>query len=176
MDLLSAPSKNRSCALSRLPALLLVFLFLLGSCSEGFSATVHDTSWQKTFELYKEVPCLTSEELDYGREIITGLNYNSQRIFRRICQIPGIDFENSKIVAKKDGDIVKNEVLNPRTISDIARDFAKENYFKLAETKKVSQANGFKKYGDELINAKNTEEFMKIMADRGIAINTNEFL
>ncbi len=42
------------------------------------------------------VPCLTEDELDFGREVIRGLDYNSQRCFRRICLLPGIDFEHSR--------------------------------------------------------------------------------
>ncbi|WP_267927837.1 hypothetical protein [Desulfolithobacter dissulfuricans] len=55
-----------------------------------------DVSWRRTVELYQMVPCLTEDQLDFGREVIRGLSYNSQRAFRRVCLLPGIDFERSR--------------------------------------------------------------------------------
>jgi len=85
---------------TKLPALLPNIFFLLVVIlvypHEGHAGKIHDASWLKTYELYKDVPCLSEDELEYGREIITGLSYNSKRIFRQMCQMPGIDFENSK--------------------------------------------------------------------------------
>lgn len=80
----------------RISLLLLVFFLAfsggvdISPCS-GKSRS-QDASWQRTLELYRQVPCLTEEELAFGREIITGLDYNSRRIFRRMCLMPGIDF------------------------------------------------------------------------------------
>ncbi len=54
-----------------------------------------DASWRQTVELYSSVPCLTDDELAYGREIIRGLGYGGQRIFRRMCLMPGISFAKS---------------------------------------------------------------------------------
>ena len=78
------------------PRTFLLVVVMLVYPHEGHAGKIHDVSWLKTYELYKDVPCLSEDELEYGREIITGLSYNSKRIFRQMCQMPGIDFENSK--------------------------------------------------------------------------------
>lgn len=57
---------------------------------------IYDASWQRTYELYQEVPCLTREELDFGAEIILGLDYNSRRVFREMCGMEGIDFNKCR--------------------------------------------------------------------------------
>ncbi|MFZ5799088.1 MAG: hypothetical protein ACYCYR_12165 [Desulfobulbaceae bacterium] len=74
---------------------LLPALFL---CSPGIAARgrIFDASWQKTFDAYRQVPCLTQEELQYGAEVILGLDYNSQRLFRQISKAQGMDFEKSR--------------------------------------------------------------------------------
>jgi hypothetical protein len=79
-------------------AVPLFFLLAGGLCIPGSLAKSgpRDASWQKTVEMYSRVPCLTEKELEYGREIITGLDYNSRRIFRRIALMPGIDFPGSR--------------------------------------------------------------------------------
>jgi len=57
---------------------------------------LRDAAWQKTFDAYSEVPCLTADELDYGAEVIAGLGYNSSRVFRRICRMQGMNFAKSQ--------------------------------------------------------------------------------
>ncbi|GAB4339264.1 MAG: hypothetical protein Kow0089_11940 [Desulfobulbaceae bacterium] len=57
---------------------------------------VKDASWRTTFAIYRNVPCLTAEELEYGAEVIAGLDYNSSRVFRRMCTMEGMNFEKSK--------------------------------------------------------------------------------
>ncbi|RJX22493.1 MAG: hypothetical protein C4563_03340 [Desulfobulbus sp.] len=76
-------------------SVLLPALFL---CSPGIAARgrIFDASWQKTFDAYRQVPCLTQEELQYGAEVILGLDYNSQRLFRQISKAQGMDFEKSR--------------------------------------------------------------------------------
>ncbi len=55
-----------------------------------------DASWRQTVELYRSIPCLTSDQLAQGREIIRGLGYGGQRIFRRMCLMPGISYDKSR--------------------------------------------------------------------------------
>ncbi len=57
---------------------------------------LHDASWQRTFEAYREVGCLSSDELDFGKELILGLDYNSRRVFRKLSRLKGMNFERSK--------------------------------------------------------------------------------
>ncbi len=54
-----------------------------------------DASWRQTVDIYRSVPCLTEDQLAYGREIIRGLGYGGQRVFRRMCLMPGISFAKS---------------------------------------------------------------------------------
>jgi len=56
----------------------------------------YDASWQRTFELYRNVPGLTRQQIDFGAEVILGLDYNAQRVFRRMCLMEGIDFDKSR--------------------------------------------------------------------------------
>lgn len=51
-----------------------------------------NVSTRKTMEIYRQSLCLTEDQMDFGCEVIRGLSYNDQRIFRRICRLPGIDF------------------------------------------------------------------------------------
>ncbi len=39
-------------------------------------------SWRKTVSLYQRNDCLTSKQVEYGKEVIKGLNYNAQRVVR----------------------------------------------------------------------------------------------
>ena len=84
---------QRSC---RIPNTLWFVLLLSFLPADVWSGKIHDASWQKTFELYQDVPCLSPDQVAYGGEIITGLSYNSKRVFRQISQMEGIDFEKSK--------------------------------------------------------------------------------
>ncbi|MFP7754811.1 hypothetical protein ACLG6S_09180 [Thermodesulfobacteriota bacterium B35] len=74
--------------------LLLVSLLPVQPAAARFRP--EDASWQQTVELFRTIPCLTGDELAYGREIIRGIGYGGQRIFRRMCRMPGISFEKSR--------------------------------------------------------------------------------
>ncbi len=54
-----------------------------------------DASARKTYRIYRRIPCLTQKQLDFGRDVIQGMEYNSQRIFRKICLLPGINFRTA---------------------------------------------------------------------------------
>ncbi|NOX79587.1 MAG: hypothetical protein GXP57_00560 [Deltaproteobacteria bacterium] len=62
----------------------------------GAGLDLHDISVEQTIEFYRQVPHLSREELAYGRKIIAGLDYNAQRIFRKMCRMPGMDFAKCK--------------------------------------------------------------------------------
>ncbi len=76
--------------------LFLALLFLPVSVPQAAGTTgshkLIDASARKTFRIYRTIPCLTQKQLEYGQDIIRGLEYNSQRIFRKICLLPGINF------------------------------------------------------------------------------------
>ncbi len=55
-----------------------------------------DVVWKKTIEVFSGIPCLTSDQLDFGSEIIRGLDYNSQRVSRILSSLPGASFDLSK--------------------------------------------------------------------------------
>ncbi|WP_028578847.1 hypothetical protein [Desulfogranum japonicum] len=79
--------------LSRL--LLTTFIFLVAClpCSTcAASLQLANNSWEQTARLYQKNDCLTSEQKAYGREILKGLSYNSQRVFRKICHIRPLSF------------------------------------------------------------------------------------
>ena len=60
--------------------------------THGAPLDLQHASWRQTVSLYQRNDCLTSEQVAYGKEIIKGLNYNSQRIFRVFCRMPVLSF------------------------------------------------------------------------------------
>jgi len=84
-------------------------------------------------------------------------------------------FDNGKVVISKDGEILKDKIQNPLKLSDIAIQFAKENYFNLKSEKSVNQTEG-KKYGNNMLNVKSLADFDKFMQEKGISKGTNEYL
>jgi hypothetical protein len=80
-----------------LPLLLLAVVFV---ASKAQSATYQPNavSAQQTVGLYQKIPGLTSQQIEYGRTTIPRLHYNGQRILRKICALPGVNFEYAKQV------------------------------------------------------------------------------
>ncbi len=76
------------------PILALLLCLQAGPARARFRP--EDVSWRQTVDLYRSVPCLSDDELAYGREIIRGLGYGGQRVFRRMCLMPGISFTKSR--------------------------------------------------------------------------------
>jgi len=60
------------------------------------NAQLNQASAEQTLGLYQNIPGLTSQQIDYGRTAIPRMNYNAQRIFRKICALPGVTFEYAK--------------------------------------------------------------------------------
>jgi len=91
---------------SRALLFLTVFILLLSGsvppvCAAGTSQTqanaqLNQTSSEQTLALYQSIPGLTSQQIDYGRAAIPRMNYNAQRIFRKICALPGVTFEHAR--------------------------------------------------------------------------------
>ena len=77
-------------------AIILVLALVLSAPGQAARSRIHDASWQKTFDAYRQIPCLTPEEQAYGAEVILGLDYNARRLFRQIARARGMDFERSK--------------------------------------------------------------------------------
>ncbi|MDU9048805.1 MAG: hypothetical protein Q3M30_08125 [Candidatus Electrothrix sp. Rat3] len=50
---------------------------------------------------FSKIPGLTKRELEYGRQIIQQMNYNSQRITRQISLLPGANFDQCKAIWDK---------------------------------------------------------------------------
>jgi hypothetical protein len=78
-----------------IPLLIFPLFFLLPSDTQAGSIT-GDATWRNTVEAYVQIPCLTSTEEEYGKEIIRGLEYNAQRIFRKMSLLQGASFSSSK--------------------------------------------------------------------------------
>lgn len=85
-----------------LHALLLATLLMLGMApaQTGWSASYqpNEVSAQQTVGIYQNIPGLTSQQIEYGRTAIPRLHYNAQRILRKICTLPGINFDAAKQV------------------------------------------------------------------------------
>ena len=56
----------------------------------------NDIVVQKTMISFSRIPGLTGRELEYGRQVIEQMNYNSQRITRQISVLPGASFARCK--------------------------------------------------------------------------------
>ncbi|MCL7488771.1 MAG: hypothetical protein M8357_11435 [Desulfobulbaceae bacterium] len=77
---------------------LVILALMLGLQSPCFAenSQLRDASWQKTYEIYRNVPCLTRDELEFGAEVIAGLSYTSSRVFRKLIPMKGMNFAKSK--------------------------------------------------------------------------------
>jgi len=75
---------------------LFIFVLLI-TCHPAPAAEnkITSASARTTFKIYSSIYCLTSDQREYGRAIIHGLNYNDQRLFRKICLLPEMDFTSS---------------------------------------------------------------------------------
>ncbi|MEA2114277.1 MAG: hypothetical protein U9P36_02695 [Thermodesulfobacteriota bacterium] len=72
--------------------LLSLFIVLLLTLPVSAGTGSGDASWRKTVEAFIQIPCMSCEEVDYGKNVIRGLDYNSQRIFRKMSLLPGANF------------------------------------------------------------------------------------
>lgn len=81
--------------------LLLPALALLAGpvpASHGAAYQPNQVSAQQTVGLYQNIPGLTSQQMEYGKAAIPKLHYNAQLILRKICALPGVNFDYAKQV------------------------------------------------------------------------------
>ena len=71
---------------------LLLFLFLLNSSSLAAEQASDDVIVQNTVTVFSQIPGLSPQEREQGRRMIQGMDYNSQRIIRKISQLPEANF------------------------------------------------------------------------------------
>ena len=76
--------------------LLSLFIVLLLTLPVSARTGSGDASWRKTVETFIQIPCMSCEEVDFGKNVIRGLDYNSQRIFRKMSLLPGANFTRSQ--------------------------------------------------------------------------------
>ena len=86
--------KTRKHIVSTVLSMLIVLLFTQPVAAAGLGPG--DASWRRTVEAFIQIPCMSCEQVEYGKEIIRGLDYNSQRIFRKMSLLPGANFALSK--------------------------------------------------------------------------------
>ncbi|MGE4560052.1 MAG: hypothetical protein AB7E77_07615, partial [Desulfobulbus sp.] len=87
----------------RLFFLLLLPLALLAPSAWSATYQPNSVSQQQTMGLYQKIPGLTGQQLTYGKTVIPRLNYNAQRILRKICALPGVNFEYAQQVIERLG-------------------------------------------------------------------------
>lgn len=82
------------------PLSLITLLFLCFFSTPIFTQAAgtepSDIVVQKTMMSFSRIPDLSERELEYGRQIIEQMNYNSQRITRQISVLPGANFAGCK--------------------------------------------------------------------------------
>jgi len=92
------PRKSRRCLLALLLATLLIVVVAPAHTSWSASYQPNEVSAQQTVGIYQNIPGLTTQQIEYGRTAIPRLHYNGQRILRKMCALPGINFESAKQV------------------------------------------------------------------------------
>ncbi len=90
--------KSRRCLPALLLATLLIVVVAPARTSWSASYQPNEVSSQQTVGIYQNIPGLTTQQIEYGRTAIPRLHYNGQRILRKICTLPGINFEAAKQV------------------------------------------------------------------------------
>ncbi|XOF34828.1 MAG: hypothetical protein ACL93V_05945 [Candidatus Electrothrix sp. YB6] len=88
-------SQKKSSTKWTFPLFISMILLLSASFSADAPAAAEskDVVVEKTMANFSQIPGLTREELDYGRKVIEKLDYNSQRITRKISLLPGVNFD-----------------------------------------------------------------------------------
>jgi hypothetical protein len=80
--------------------LILIFVLLIPAFLPAQSAHARtgsgDVVLKTTVDAFSQLPCLSSDQLEFGSEILKGMDYNSQRIVRKISLLPGADFTLSR--------------------------------------------------------------------------------
>ena len=85
--------------ITRKQIIALISVLLLSALlplSTATAANLGNASWKNTVEAFVQIPCMTCEQVDYGKQVIRGLDYNSQRIFRKMSLLKGASFAMSQ--------------------------------------------------------------------------------
>ena len=80
-----------------LAALILILAGPIPSV-QGASSSPDEVSARQTVSVYQTIPGLTSQQIEYGTTAINKMHYNAQRVLRKICALPGINFEQARTV------------------------------------------------------------------------------
>ena len=86
---------------------ILVFLVLAAlpgaplPAAHGASSMANEASARQTFEIFRTIPGLTEPQLEQGRALVGSMHYNAQRIFRKVCALPGVSFDQARQVADR---------------------------------------------------------------------------
>jgi hypothetical protein len=77
---------------------LLLTLLISPACLalSAHAASSGNASWKNTVDAFTRIPCISCEQVEYGKQVIRGLDYNSQRIFRKMSLLKGADFPLSR--------------------------------------------------------------------------------
>ena len=82
-----------------LTLLLAVLLAAAQPAPPALASTANDASARQTFEIFQAIPGLSADQLAQGQAVIGGMHYNAQRIFRTVCALPGVTFDQARQVA-----------------------------------------------------------------------------
>ncbi|MDX9834015.1 MAG: hypothetical protein RBT36_02225 [Desulfobulbus sp.] len=82
---------------------LLLVALLCGPlpATQALASVENDFSGQQTVEIFQTIPGLSDQQLEQGRAVIGSMHYNAQRVFRKICALPGVTFEQALQVADR---------------------------------------------------------------------------
>ncbi len=86
----------------------ILVLGIVVSAAQAASSQAGSVSVQQTVGLYQKIPGLTSQQKALGATAIATLNYNAQRILRKICTVKGVDFDHASLVIER----LRNENFN----------------------------------------------------------------
>ncbi len=55
-----------------------------------------DAAWQETVKAWSQLPCISPDEFEFGRQVLRGLGYPSMRIVRGFSPLPGMNFAQAQ--------------------------------------------------------------------------------
>ena len=94
-------STLRTIRRTALTLLLAVLLASPGPAAHAATSLANEASARQTMEIFQTIPGLTGQQLEQGRAVIGGMHYNAQRVFRKVCALPGVTFAQAQQVADR---------------------------------------------------------------------------
>ena len=94
-------STLRTIRRTALTLLLTVLLASPGPAAHAATSLANEASARQTMEIFQTIPGLTGQQLEQGRAVIGGMHYNAQRVFRKVCALPGVTFAQAQQVADR---------------------------------------------------------------------------